>query len=343
METRIARLNKIAPRRIRKQAALWVTELHGPDRNASVEERVRLWLSKDPRHAAAFELATEAWQRSGNLPGNLPGRTPGALQKPIRPKASAKALAGMAILFTALVCAMYFLQDNTLETGPAEQRTVELSDGTEVSLNANSKIIVQYDQRVRKLTLASGEALFNVIKHQSRPFVVVAGDRKIIATGTSFMVRREQPGGSAFAVTLVEGRVAIEPISWPDVVPSEAATGLKLLNPGERLRFADDAAEKKDSPSIDGVIAWRRGQLIFEDTSLSEAAAEFNRYGSNKIVIEDPILGKLRVGGVFRIGDPASFAQAMANAYHLRIINRGHAIVLTDKQTDSRSKIFQIE
>jgi transmembrane sensor len=328
MESRIARLNKIAPRRIRVQAALWVTELHGPDRNPELEERVRRWIAEDPRHAAAFELATEAWQRSGDLPAYLPKRT--------RPKASGKALAGMAILCAAIISAFYFLRDATLVTGPGEQRTVELKDGTQVLLNANSRVIVQYDDRVRKLTLARGEVLFNVIKHQPRPFVVVIGDQKVIAMGTSFMVRREEPTGSAFAVTLVEGRVAIEPISWPDVLPSEAATGLKMLNPGERLRFADDATEKRDSPSIERVTAWQRGQLIFDDTSLSEAAAEFNRYGSSKLTIDGPVLGKLRVGGVFRIGDPSSFAQAMANAYHLRIINRGNTIVLTDKPADSR-------
>jgi len=188
---------------------------------------------------------------------------------------------------------------------------------------------------VRKLTLASGEVLFNVIKHQPRPFVVVIGDQKVIAMGTSFVVRREEPAGSAFAVTLVEGRVAVEPISWPDVLPSEPVAGLKLLNPGERLQFAEDATEKRDSPSIERVTAWQRGRLIFEDTSLSEAAAEFNRYGHNKITIDGPVLGKLRVGGVFRIGDPSSFEQAMANAYHLRIINHGNTIVITDKQADS--------
>lgn len=328
MEPRIARLNKIAPRRIRAQAALWVTELHGPDRNASLEERLRRWIAEDPRHAAAFELATEAWQRSGDLPA--------LLSKRAHPKGSGKALAGMATLCAAIISASYFLRDPTLVTGPGEQRTVELSDGTQVSLNANSRVVVQYDDRVRKLTLSSGEVLFNVLKHQLRPFVVVIGDQKVIAMGTSFLVRREQPTGSAFAVTLVEGRVAIEPISWPDVLPSEPVAGLKLLNAGERLQFADDATEKKDSPSIERVTAWQRGQLIFEDTSLSEAAAEFNRYAHNKIAIDGPALGKLRVGGVFRIGDPSSFAQAMANAYHLRIINHGSTIVLTEKQSDSR-------
>jgi len=334
MQPRIARLNKIAPRRTRVQAALWVTELHGPARNAELEEQVRRWMAEDPQHAAAFELATEAWQRSGNIPAYL-----AYLPKRARPKASGKALAGMAILCAAIICAVYFLRDPTLVTGPGEQRTVELKDGTQVSLNTNSRVIVQYDERVRKLILESGEVLFNVIKHQPRPFVVVIGDQKVIAMGTSFVVRREESSRSAFAVILVEGRVAIEPISWPDVLPSVPATGLTLLNPGERLRFADGVSEKKDSPSIDRVTAWRRGQLIFDDTSLSEAAAEFNRYGSTKIAIDDPVLMKLRVGGVFAIGDPSSFAQAMANTYHLRTFNRGNTIVLTDKQTDSSNNI----
>jgi transmembrane sensor len=336
MDSRIAQLNKIAPRRIRVQAALWVTDLHGPDRDAGLEARVRRWIAEDPRHAAAFELATEAWQRSGNLPGYLPTGAPHSMAGRPRPRITGRALAGMAILCAAFISAMYFLRDNTFATGPAEQRAVELSDGTQVSLNANTRVVVQYDDRVRKVTLTSGEALFNVTKHQPRPFVVVIGDRKVIAMGTSFVVRREEPAGSAFAVTLVEGRVAIEPISWPDAPASDVVTELTLLNPGERLRFASDATEVRDTPSIDKVTAWQRGQLIFDDTSLSEAAAEFNRYGSNKIAIDGPAVGKLRVGGVFRIGDPSSFAQAMANAYHLRIINRGNTIVLTDRPSDSR-------
>jgi transmembrane sensor len=333
MESRTAQLNKIAPRRIRAQAALWVTELHGPDRDATLEARVRRWIEEDPRHAAAFELATEAWQRSGDLPAHLPVPPSGARTRTAA-KVSRPVLACVAVLIVALVAAIYLARDGTLSTGPGEQKTVELSDGTQVSLDANSRVTVQYDERVRKVTLTSGEALFNVIKHQPRPFVVVIGDRKVIAMGTSFMVRREQPDGSAFAVTLVEGRVAVEPISWPDVLPQDVVAGVKLLNPGQRLRFEGDSAETVDSPSIDKITAWQHGQLIFDDTSLSEAAAEFNRYGSNTITIDSASAGKLRVGGVFRIGDPSSFAHAMANAYHLKIIKRGNQIVLTDKQAD---------
>ena len=63
MERPIASLNKLTARRIRKQAAWWVMELHAPDRDAALEEKVRHWIAQDPRHAAAFELGAEAGNR----------------------------------------------------------------------------------------------------------------------------------------------------------------------------------------------------------------------------------------------------------------------------------------
>src|SRR5258708_40223401 len=62
----------IEQRAIRAQAAVWVTDLHGPERSAALEAGLRRWLAEDPRHRQAFELATEAWQRSGNLAVRLP-------------------------------------------------------------------------------------------------------------------------------------------------------------------------------------------------------------------------------------------------------------------------------
>src|SRR5580698_2885520 len=59
-------------RAIRAQAAVWVTDLHGPERSPALEAGLRHWLAEDPRHREAFELATDAWQRSGNLSVHLP-------------------------------------------------------------------------------------------------------------------------------------------------------------------------------------------------------------------------------------------------------------------------------
>ena len=336
MGSRIAPWNSKEDESIHADASVWVALLHGPDRDTNLEAKVRRWIAEDVRHAAAFENVTEAYQNTGNLPGYLPKRAADSARVRKRARVTGAGLAGMAILCAAFACAVYFLRDDTLATGPSEQRIVDLSDGSQVTLNANSRVVVQYDDRVRKITLVDGEALFDVAKNRSRPFVVVAGHRKVIAMGTSFEVRRVEPIGSAFAVTLVEGHVAIEPISWPDAIPSAGANGVKLLNPGERLRFAGGTNETLDTPSIERVTAWRRGQLIFDDTSLGEAAAEFNRYGTRKLAIDGPAARTLRIGGVFKISDPYSFAQSMADTYHLLIIVNGKTITLTDSRPDSK-------
>jgi len=321
-------------RAIRAQAAVWVTDLHGPERSPELEAGVRRWLAEDPRHAQAFELATEAWQRSGNLPAHLPEEPRPAvplavsLRRRQSSRASRYGLAGAAVLTVILAVAFYLLKDPSLSTGYAEQKTVELSDGTEVTLNANSRVSVEYTDRVRQVSLDRGEALFNVTKHQSRPFVVIIGSRKVIALGTSFEVRREDTAEHSFTVTLIEGRVAIEPLAGPDLLPVEPVDAI-LLDSGQRLRFAANLPDAVDSPAIDKVTAWRHGQLIFEDTSIREAAKEFNRYGRRRLSIDASVPDAIRVGGVFRIGDPDSFAHAMANAYRLRIIERADEIKLT--------------
>jgi len=287
--------------------------------------------------AAAFELATDAWQRSGNLATPLPMRSGRPAPRLPRLRFSGAVLASTAITCMVVLTALHFLREGTLATGPGEQRMLTLSDGTQVTMNANSRMLVKFDDHVRKVVLAAGEVSFDVTKHQVRPFAVVVGDRKVVALGTSFVVRRDEPDGNAFTVTLLEGRVAVEPLSLPDALQKQPAAAVKLLSPGERLRFAGNSAETVDSPSIEKVTAWQRGLLIFDDTSLSEAAAEFNRYGPGKITIDDADVGKIRVGGVFRIGDPADFAQVVANTHHLRIINRRSGeIVMTNKPFEER-------
>ena len=323
-------------RTIRAQAAVWVTDLHGPERSAALEAGVRRWLAEDPRHAQAFELATEAWQRSGNLPAHLldqprPTVTLRELvsKRTTRARASRYALAGAAALCLLLAATFYLLRDPILSTGYAEQKTVDLTDGTQVTLNANSRVIVDYNDRLRQVTVSQGEVLFNVTKHQSRPFVVIIGSRKVVALGTSFEVRREDAREPSFTVTLIEGRVAIEALRTPVISPFESGEATTLLNPGQRLRFAANTPDAVDSPAIDKVIAWQHGQLIFEDTSIRDAAAEFNRYGKRRLTIDASVSDTIRVGGVFRIGDPDSFARAMANAYQLRIIENTGDIKLT--------------
>jgi transmembrane sensor len=205
---------------------------------------------------------------------------------------------------------------------------VDLADGTQVTLNANSRVFVDYTDHARQVSLVQGEALFNVTKHQERPFVVSIGSRKVIALGTSFEVRREDSHDASFTVTLIEGRVAVEPLTAPNLLPVQPGDAITLLGPGQRLRFATNKPDALDAPALEKVTAWQHGQLIFEDTSIREAAAEFNRYGKRRLSIDTNVPSTIRVGGVFRIGDPDSFARAVANAHQLHIIESAQEIKL---------------
>lgn len=331
-------LDGVAPRHIRAQAAVWVTDLHGPDRDARMEERVRRWIAADPWHAVAFEAATEAWQSTGNLPAQLPDAPMAQMARDTRSVVplTRAAIAGVAVLGFAFSTALYWLRDDSLSTGPGEQKTVDLADGSQVMLNANTRLRVRYDDRVRQVSLLNGEALFRVAKHQPSPFVVLIGTRKVIAVGTAFEVRREGSDVSSFSVTLVEGRVAIEPTSWSNQLPPAATTGVTVLEPGERLRISSSAVDLLDQPPLDKVTAWEHGQLIFEDASLRDAAAEFNRYSKLKLIVAPDVPESLRVGGVFKIGDPATFARAMGNAYQLRIVSHSQSITLMADDHGSR-------
>ena len=325
METGTARPNNEQSARIRMRAAVWVTALHGPNRSARLEEKVRRWIAEDSRHAAAFESATRAWERSGELPAPF-------MNQPSRRTAARFAVTGgvaATLSCGAVLWVLHITSANTVETGAGQQKTQVLSDGTVVVLNANSRLELRFDRDTRRVILAQGEAVFDVAKHQPRPFVVVVGDRKVVAVGTSFLARREQPAGTEFAVTLLEGRIAVEPIAWPDVLPATFVDGLQLLNPGERLRFESSGAGRVDSPAIDTLTAWRYHKLIFKDNSLSEAAADFNGFNTKKITLRGAGTEKIRVGGVFAIDDPASFVRAVATTYDLQVTDLGSEFILT--------------
>lgn len=330
METGTARPNKSASARVRMRAAVWVTALHGPHRTAKLEEQVRRWIAEDPRHAAAFESATRAWDLSGGLPAPFMSRPP---------RYAVLRFAVTGVLAASLACAavlgvLHGLGESILSTGQAQQKTQVLSDGTVVVLNANSRLVLDFDRDTRRVTLAEGEAVFDVAKHQSRPFVVVVGNRKVVALGTSFLVRREQPAGGEFAVTLLEGRVAVEPIAWPDVLPATFVDGLQLLNPGQRLRFEGSGEGRVDSPPIDTLTAWRYHKLIFKNSSLSEAAAGFNGFNTKKITLRGAAAERIRVGGVFAIDDPASFVRAVANTYDLQVVDLGTEFIVSKRTNE---------
>jgi len=324
---------KESSRRIRAEAASWVTRLHGPDRDTEMESGLKRWLAQDAAHARAFELATEVWQETSELPGSLPSAPLAAVREEsrrFRRKPWRAVAATLSAVVLGLFAYLHLSATPTYSTGIGEQRTVTLPDGSRVELNTHSEIVVKYNERMRRVILSGGEAYFDVAGNKDRPFVVVAGGREVIALGTVFLVRREV---DEVAVTLLEGRVAVAPGSSDTRRGKLTGADVHVLHVGQRLRIGEKSLPVVDTPSLDTVTSWRRGQLVFDDTPLTDAAKEFNRYSEVHVELGSGDLANIRVGGTFRVGDVSSFARAVADAHELEVIDRGRQVLLMRART----------
>lgn len=320
----------IAPERL-AEASVWIARLHSGEPDKTAVAGVKRWLRAHPMNQRALELCTEIWEESASLRRITPFATQLPTAAPRRYGLVSMAAAAMLVLVAGIY--LWLAPNADITTDVGEQRLVTLKDGTHVFLNTATRIAVKYDAATRTVELKTGEALFDVAKKPSWPFIVKAGDRQIRALGTSFVVRRDE---TQTAVTLMEGTVTVTAdgsAPHEHTVPAGSSETpvvpqVFTLTPGQRLTFLAGQA-RLDNASRDKAVAWRRGEIIFDDTPLSDAAAELNRYNKDKLIVEQPAAQAMRVTGLFQTGDSLSFAHAVAQSYGLRVEERSGKIVLS--------------
>lgn len=298
--------------------------MHSPERDAGVDAGLRRWLNESAEHRAAFDRANELWETASRVPAAMVPRP----APPARPASSSifvKAAFALSLLAFIGTLILFTLQDTGLSTAVGEQRMLTLEDGTRVSMNTATRLVIDYDRNVRRVKLTAGEALFEVAKRPDWPFVVIAGDRTISALGTAFVVRRDAGKPGDLAVTLVEGKIAIDAAR---VAPGQPPA-LQVATPGQRVTYAPGTDARVDHPNVEHLTAWRRGQVVLESTLLSDAIAEMNRYSAIELTLDNAAAGKMRVSGIFRAGDSDLFARAIAETYHLEVIEKDGVLRLT--------------
>lgn len=208
-------------------------------------------------------------------------------------------------------------------TAVGEQRSITLEDGSVVELNSRSRLRAHFKDALRSIELLEGEAIFRVSKDPKRPFRVRTGATDIVAAGTAFNVKASD---SRTVVTVLEGRVRVNQRHAAERSAAEAA---KAVNEFE-LTVGDQLIVAKAQPAIrvslrdtEKVTSWTERRLIFEDTPLSAVAAEFARYSSRAIRIEDPTVAARTINGVFDATDPASLLEFLSGDETLNV--RGDA------------------
>jgi transmembrane sensor len=315
---------------IESEAANWLIRL---ERDPTPEMRANFdaWLAADPRRHAAFIRLEKTWSRADILKRLRP--LDGAVDEEVldkfgvptpifdAPKKQRKTpiLAAAAALLVVAVGGLAWIVVSragwqVYETEFGGFQRIALADGSTAMLNTDSRIRARMSSGRREIVLDKGEALFTVAHDTRRPFDVTAGNTLVRAVGTAFSVRlRDQ---QQVDVIVTEGRVAIDPpddslntkLPQPVALPelSTLAAGETVSVKSHRMRvqkIADEDVTRK--------LAWTKGRLSFDRVTLEEAVAEFNRYNRRQLIVDDPRIANLHIGGVFDATDLNSFVEAL--------------------------------
>ena len=212
-----------------------------------------------------------------------------------------------------------------LQTALGATGTLPLADGSQAILASDSRIDVRLSRKQRHIALEQGEAFFSVAKDPNRPFVVAAGGHDVVAVGTRFSVRRDGPD---LRVVVTEGTVRLESRATGSAArpASLLPAGSIAIVHGEDVLLRSVALEDAER-----LLDWRQGLLAFRDTTLAEAAAEFNRYNARKLVIGDAEAGALRIGGSFRADNATAFVRLLEQGFPVHAEHTGDRIVLRSR------------
>jgi transmembrane sensor len=226
-------------------------------------------------------------------------------------------------------------------------RNVALADGSHITLNTDTSLRARISDNERHIELDRGEAFFEVSKDTARPFIVYAGDKRIMAVGTQFSVRRVD---DEVKVVVTEGLVKLAAadafttdfpqMTSESVVGPAASDGTDsatYLRAGAvaktlktRVLVSEDAAANAEK-----LLTWRQGYIFFDSMPLAEAVAEFNRYTTRKIVIQDPGVAAIRISGKFGSANAEAFVRVLRDGFGVDVQSTDERILLT-RLADSR-------
>lgn len=298
---------------IYEEASEWLVRQHTGTLMDADKRGFDAWLRRSPDHVRAYLEMSSTWEDTSLLAGaadespaelirraqttdtvipltSSPANSWGGLRRgrhlPLKIAASITA----AAMLTA--AGVYFSSNSspTYVTAIGEQRSLVLKDGSTVQLNSRSRIRVDLTGTLRSVELLEGQALFNVAKQTTRPFIVTSGGTQVRVLGTQFDVYRKHTGT---VVTVLEGKV--------EIADGRATTRAAA---GEQVVAAQKALTKPPRPNLAAATSWTQRSLIFDSEPLAAVAEEFNRYNTRPLIVEDASLAQLRVSGVFSSVDP---------------------------------------
>ena len=354
----------VEPTLIESQAEKWFIRRGSGDISDAEIADHQLWLQADSKHRRAYEELEVLWDITGSF-SNTPEITAArqtVLRNPVDDTVISRAerpgLFGalrtrwvhMAIAASFVMVTLGSLHlgygtsskatvvGDVYETRIGERKKFELSDGSVIFLDTQTRIIADFTPETRRINLVRGQARFNVAHDAYRPFSVMAGIGKITALGTAFVVKKTP---SDVLVTLIEGKIAVE---QQDQMTTITHAPSQPEHIGQQLAYSRKGISKANIVDIPQSVAWQDGRLVFENNTLAEVVSELNRYAKKKIVIGDRSLRSIRVTGVFNVGPGGNALRALQDYFSLQLTTdqRGN-LVLTPSEDSTNPAVSNIQ
>lgn len=268
---------------VNKTAKYWAKKMLKSQVTSTEQLELASWLEKDEAHKLAFFRCRQQL---------LTNQT---FYK--RAIAASVAMAASIMLFFSLPNTIFESPVEPFELTSVQGNNHVLPDGSQVQLNVNSKVLVQYSSEQRLITLAKGDAWFDVVADNTRPFVVKYLSVEVKALGTSFAVKTHQN----IQVQVTEHSVEVK---------DSATNQTRLVTEGAGVTKDHSNWREQTSKELNAALAWRDKLIIFDATPLSFALNELSHYLGKDIELVAPIAQDEPVTGRFNTNN-ASLALEM--------------------------------
>lgn len=306
-------------------AAAWLREKHFESWTDARQSVFDAWISASSAHRVAYIRLEAAWAKTERTNALYhPMRSAAEKSERTWTKQLMTAAALTVALAVSLVAWMYPSrpEEKVFATSIGGRETVSFADGSQIDLNTNTVLRTRISATSRLVSLEKGEAFFRIKHDASHPFVALVAGHRVTDLGTKFLIRNEP---NRLEVALVEGRARF------DTQDGKARPISVELMPGDVVVSKNNemSLTRKAAPAMARELGWRHGVLIFDNTKLVDAAAEFNRYSKTKLVIAEPAVSALKINGTFQVDNLEAFAETTQDALGLKLEHRTNMIVVS--------------
>lgn len=319
-----------AHQQIEEQAAEWLLRLHEGELSEAQRVAFECWKQQGPHYAAAAARMEAVITRMQALRGKkAPARAAlsaaFAHHKPRRGKNALRALllaGSLALPAAALLLSPYPQQWTAdVRNGPGQWQTLQLADGSTLTLNGTSAANLHFDAWQRRIELLQGEILVDVAHDSTRAFIVQTPQGTLRALGTRFVVKRE---GDVTVLSMLQSRVAAQSANAQQTLEVDAGSQARMSSNSVRLAGTIDPASINE--------AWRRHQLVVENRPLPDVLDEIARHRSGHLQFDRAALQSLRVSAVIPLDDSDHALQLLAQTLPIKVRSFTPWLIVVDRE-----------